>query len=75
MSGTSPFIKRDVYETLKSKMPKVSANLEAMVRMGIPKQAIMEKMREYTPVEVPDEIWTSIDWSIDCMIEDFAALN
>ena len=66
---------RDVYLELKKQAPQVIEHLEAMVAQGIPKADILEKVREFTPGHVPQEIWIAVEWSIDCIAEDLNAAS
>ena len=73
--GMSEVSERDVYLELKRQAPQVIENLEATVAQGIPKADILEKVREFTPGDVPQEIWTAIERSIDCIAEDLKAAS
>lgn len=63
--------KREVFNLFREKMPAAIENINAMVALGIPKASIVAKMKEFTPLNVPPEVWMAIDWSIDCIIEDW----
>lgn len=67
--------RRDVYDDLKTRMPKVVESLKSMIAMGVPKVAILAKVKECTPVEIDERIWTAINWSIDCIVEDFTEIT
>lgn len=66
--GAEMATKKGVYEELKRQMPKVVDNLEATVNMGIPHEQIFSKIKEFTPVELPDHVWEAISMALDYLI-------
>jgi hypothetical protein len=63
-----PATNKNYHDALKQHSPNVVANLEAIVAMGVTRAEALEKMREFTPVDVPDILWETVERTYDYLV-------